>query len=211
MPINWSNLKKRREEVKRLYPGARKIPIIYATKRKLIGAIVGGLSGSVLDVGGSDRFVGELCETAHSITEYKSMDIDASQDHDYGSLAEIQRCFDSIFVLDVIEHLELNDGAELLRECNRLLNPGGLIVLTIPNNLHPTAFSGDVTHRTSYRYFELGALLLASGFTGLSISRVSAKSRLGHRLMATALAPIMRFMDVDFATGILIKARKAGT
>jgi 2-polyprenyl-3-methyl-5-hydroxy-6-metoxy-1,4-benzoquinol methylase len=210
MPMDWSELKKRREEVKRRYPSIRKVPIIFSTKRELINDIVRGLSGSVLDVGGSGRFVGRLCERAPAVTEYKSMDIDSTGEHDYHSLAEITRAFDSIFVLDVIEHLTLKEGQKLLKECAGLLKTGGSIILTLPNNLHPTAFNGDVTHITSYRYHELGALLLISGFTGLDISRVSAKRKTGHRLMAWLLKPIMRFMDVDFATGILIKAKKAG-
>ncbi|MFQ5428545.1 MAG: class I SAM-dependent methyltransferase [Thermodesulfobacteriota bacterium] len=206
--IDWSDLKKRREEVKSLYPSIRKVPLTYATKRELIRGILRDLSGSVLDVGGSGRFVGKLCDEAPSIKEYRSMDVDTTGGHDYESLSEITRTFDSVFVLDVIEHLELNEGAKMLSECERLLSPGGTIILTMPNNLHPTAFSGDVTHCTSYRYHELGALLLICGFSGLSISRVSAKDKAGHRLLARLLAPIMRFMDVDFATGILVKAKK---
>ncbi|MFQ5354448.1 MAG: class I SAM-dependent methyltransferase [Thermodesulfobacteriota bacterium] len=208
MPLDWSDLKKRREEVKSLYPSIRKVPLAYATKRELIRGILRGLSGSVLDVGGSGRFVGELCDEAPSITEYKSMDVDTLGEHDYKSLSEIKRTFDSVFVLDVIEHLRLSDGANMLSECGRLLNPGGTIILTMPNNLHPTAFGGDVTHLTSYRYHELGALLLISGFTEVDIRRVSAKDKAGQRLMAWVLAPVMRFMDVDFATGIVIRAKK---
>ncbi|MFQ5480312.1 MAG: hypothetical protein ACE5DW_03450 [Thermodesulfobacteriota bacterium] len=208
MAIDWSELKKRREEVKSGYSSTKKVPLVYATKRELIRGELGRLSGSVLDIGGSNRFVGELCDNAPSITEYKSMDVDASSDHDYHDLAEIKRTFNILCVLDVIEHLTLNDGALLLHECERLLSPGGTIILTLPNNLHPTAFSGDVTHVTSYRYHELGALLLICGFKDISIRRVSAKKRLGHRLMAKVLAPVMRFMDVDFATGIMIKAKK---
>ncbi len=208
IPLDWSDLKKRREQVKRAYPSIRRVPLVFGTKRELMGGITQGLSGTVLDVGGSGRFVGKLCEANPSITEYRSMDVDASGEHDYRSLSEITRTFDNLFVLDVIEHLELKEGRDLLKECARLLSPGGTIILTIPNNLHPTAFTGDVTHVTSYRYFELGALLLICGFTGLSISRVSAKDRAGHRLLAWLLRPIMRFMDVDFATGILIRATR---
>ncbi len=208
MVIEWSNLKKRREEVKSRYSSTRKIPLVYATKRELISAELASVSGSVLDVGGSDKFVGRLCDKAPSISEYKSMDVDTSVAHDYHSLADIHRTFNTLFVLDVIEHLTLQEGGLLLSECERLLSPGGTIILTLPNNLHPTAFSGDVTHVTSYRYHELGALLLICGFTEISIRRVSAKKKLGHRVLAGLLSPIMRFMDVDFATGILIKAKK---
>ncbi len=207
--INWSELKSRREEVKRRYSSIRKVPLVLATKRELIREVLGEIQGSVLDIGGSHGFLGELCKSAPAITEYKLMDIDPAVRRDYKSLEEIDRAFDAVFMLDVIEHLSLKEGADLLARSASLLNAGGAMVLTLPNNLHPTAFGGDVTHVTPYRYFELGALLLACGFTDLSISRVSAKKKTGHRIMAWLLAPVMRFMDVDFATGILVRAKKA--
>ncbi len=206
--INWSELKTRREEVKRRYPSFRRVPLVLATKRELMKRVLRDISGSVLDVGGSKGFLGELCKSNPAVTEYRNMDIDPGVRRDYGGLDEIDRTFDAVFVLDVIEHISLDKGADLLLGCASLLNPGGSIILTLPNNLHPTAFGADVTHVTSYRYHELGALLLICGFTNISISRVSAKKKRGHRLMAHLLAPIMRFMDVDFATGILIRAKK---
>ncbi len=207
--INWSELKKRREEVRRRYPSIRKVPLVLGTKRELMKGMLSEISGSVLDIGGSHGFLGQLCESVPSISEYRVMDIDPGVRRDYGSIDEIDRAFDAVFVLDVIEHLGLEEGAGLLSGAASLLHPGGTIVLTIPNNLHPTAFGGDVTHVTSYRYHELGALLLICGFRNISISRVSAKKRTGHRMMARLLAPVMRFMDVDFATGILVRAKRA--
>ncbi len=207
-PINWSELKERREEVKKRYPSIRKVPLVYATKRELMGRVVAGLSGSVLDVGGSRGFLGDICRAAPSITEYRNMDVDPRVESDYRGLDEIDRAFDAVFVLDVIEHLGLGEGARLLGRCASLMNPGAAIFLTLPNNLHPTAFGGDVTHVTAYRYHELGALLLMSGLTDIAISRVSAKKRPGQRVMAGLLGPVMRFLDIDFATGILMSAKK---
>ena len=209
-PLDWSELKRRREEVRRLYPSIRRVPLVRATKRELMMEVVGGLSGSVLDVGGSAGFLGEICRASPSITEYRLLEVDPRVSRDYARIEEVDRTFDALFLLDVIEHLDLAEGARLLEGCAAVLAPGGTMVLTMPNNLHPTAFGGDVTHVTSYRYHELGALLLMKGLGEIEIARVSAKKRRAQRLLAAALAPVMRFLDMDFATGILIRARRPG-
>ena len=211
--IEWSNIKLKREEIKFIYPTIFKVPIIYGTKKQIIFSLLTEKYKKqkkikILDIGAGDRFVNKICLNISSEIEYKSLDKDQSRFHDYYSIDEITEKFDIIFVLDVIEHLSLLEGQTLLSKCNYLLNPNGEIILSIPNNSHPTAFSGDCTHITSYRYYDLGALLLLVGFEKIQIFRVSAKKRLKHRLFAMILKPFLKFLDIDFATGILIRAKK---
>ena len=210
--ITWSEVKLKREEIKSFYPTILKAPIIYGTKKQIIRNLLINKTRKqkkILDIGAADRFVKEICSDIDNEIEYKSMDMDRSRFHDYYSLDEIQERFDIILLLDVIEHLPLPEGKTLLLKCSHLLNPEGGIVITIPNNCHPSAFSGDCTHITSYRYHDLGGLLLSAGFEGLQIFRVSAKRKLKHRLLALILKPILKFLDIDFAAGILITAKKA--
>ncbi|MBI5328269.1 MAG: hypothetical protein HZB80_08280 [Deltaproteobacteria bacterium] len=210
--ITWSEVKLKREELKSFYPTILKVPIIYGTKKQIIRNLLINKTRKqkkMLDLGAADRFVKEICSDINNGIEYKSMDTDRSRLHDYYSLDEIQERFDIILLLDVIEHLPLPEGKTLLLKCSHLLNHEGKIVITIPNNCHPSAFSGDCTHITSYRYHDLGGLLLSAGFEGLQIFRVSAKRKLRHRLLALILKPILKFLDIDFAAGILITAKKA--
>lgn len=214
--IAWSEVKQKREELKSFYPTILKVPIIYGTKKQIIrNMLINNIKNNIkkqkkiLDIGAADRFVKEICSDINNEIDYKSMDTDQSKFHDYYSLAEIQERFDIILLLDVIEHLSLAEGMLLLRECNRLLQPEGEIIVTVPNNNHPTAFTVDCTHITSYRYHDLGGLLLSAGFEGLQIFRISAKRKLKHQLLALILKPILKFLDIDFATGILITAKRA--
>ena len=102
--INWSEIKLKREEVKKKYPSVFKVPLVYGTKKKLICEILQGEGGHVLDVGGGDRFAEELCQKG---SVYKSMDVDRSRFHDYYTLNDIRENFDLVLLLDIIEHLTL--------------------------------------------------------------------------------------------------------
>lgn len=206
--ISWNEIKEKREEVKGIYPSIFKVPLIYGARKQLLFDILKDIKGKVFDIGAGDRFVEKICADISNEIEYKSMDVDSSRFHDFYSLGEIQEEFDIILLLDIIEHLSLVEGKALLRRCSQLLKPEGKIVVTVPNNNHPTAFGVDCTHITSYRYHDLGGLLLSLGFTELQIFRVSAKRKLKHRLLALFLMPVMKFLDIDFTTGILIVAKK---
>ncbi len=203
----WSDIKEARTKVSKQYPSIHKIPLVYSTKKMLIKSILQEFNGKLLDIGAGDRFVGEICSNQKNI-EYKSMDADDTRFHDYYSLNDIDEKFSGIMILDVIEHLSLNKGTELLQRCIQLLEPGGRTFITIPNNCHPTAFSVDCTHTTSYRYHDLGGLLFRLGFIDIQIIRVSAKRKLKYRIMASLLKPVFKFLDVDFATGILVVGQK---
>ncbi|MBI5675573.1 MAG: hypothetical protein HZC48_07095 [Nitrospirae bacterium] len=207
--ITWSDIKKYREEARRLFPSILKIPVIYSTKKDMIKNVLYEFNGKLLDVGGGDRFVKEICSNSIETIEYKSMDIDNKKLHDYYSMEEINEKFNGILLLDIMEHLSLAEGGRLLQKCNQLMVAGGNIFLTIPNNYHPTAFYVDCTHTTSYRYHDLGGLLLLIGFKNIQIFRVSTKRKLKHRLLALLFKPLMKFFDIDFATGIFIIANKA--
>ncbi len=96
---------------------------------------------------------------------------------------------DAIFHEHLLEHLRLNEGYLLTRECFRVLRPGGLIRIGVPDAgalLTSYAAAGDAPalqgyptrllgvqemfyewgHRTMYDFDTLSALLGAAGFTG---------------------------------------------
>lgn len=81
--------------------------------------------------------------------------------------------FDVVLAADVIEHLR--DGAALLRECYRVLRPGGYVIISTVNAwdlrrwTHPRlgkvwSALTDPTHVKFYSPFELQATLRDAGF-----------------------------------------------
>jgi SAM-dependent methyltransferase len=162
----------------------------------------------VLDIGASHRDLQERLKRHFPKLIYKSMDIDREQLHDFYSLEEIQESFDVIFLFEVIEHLNFEEGVQLLKKSYDLLNGEGRLILTTPNIFNPSRFWRDATHKVAYCYDELGGLLLAQGFQIKMTYRTynDAYHRYLFRLYVTA--PLHRYLGIDFAKSILVVAEK---
>lgn len=83
------------------------------------------------------------------------------------------RTFDVVMLLDVLEHLD--DDREALNSAFRLLQWGGLLVVTVP--AYPVLWSGEdyvSEHRRRYFRHDLQELIVAAGFTVLQSSYFNA-------------------------------------
>ncbi|MDD5110186.1 MAG: class I SAM-dependent methyltransferase [Patescibacteria group bacterium] len=72
--------------------------------------------------------------------------------------------FDAVILLDVLEHLA--DDTAGLRECWRVLKPGGIAILTVPAFTYLWSHHDEVLgHHRRYRRADLRRLAAATGFT----------------------------------------------
>ena len=79
------------------------------------------------------------------------------------------QAFDILMCLDVLEHLE--DDKAILRECNRVCKPGGLLVVSVPAcKFLWSAFDDLVSHKRRYYKNELADKLKEANF---EIQRIS--------------------------------------
>lgn len=62
--------------------------------------------------------------------------------------------FDKIIMLEVLEHLPKGTEEKALRECYRLLNPGGILVLSTPNNTWITKLFDPAWWLRGHRHYE---------------------------------------------------------
>jgi 2-polyprenyl-3-methyl-5-hydroxy-6-metoxy-1,4-benzoquinol methylase len=136
------------------------------------------------------------------------MDIDREQLHDFYSLEEIQESFDVIFLFEVIEHLNFEEGVQLLKKSYDLLNGEGRLILTTPNIFNPSRFLRDATHKVAYCYDELGGLLLAQGFQIKVMYRTYNDAYHRYLFRLYVMAPLHRYLGIDFAKSILVVAEK---
>lgn len=161
----------------------------------------------ILDIGAGDRKIGERISAAVG-AQYKSMDVDRGKTHEYYSLDDIAEHFDAVLLFEVIEHLEVEKGVELLRRIHSLLVAEGKVFLTTPNVYHPHRYWGDCLHKTPYRYDELGGLLLATGYHPIGIYRIYNDALLRRLFRLYCAAALHRYLNIDFAPSILMVAQR---
>jgi SAM-dependent methyltransferase len=163
---------------------------------------------SVLEMGASNCRLEKRLKAFHPRLRYKSMDIDPSYPHDYSSFEEIKETFDVVLLFEVIEHIDLKGGGEMVAKIYEVLNPGGRVILSTPNIYTPGQYWKDVDHLTAYHHEELGALFLSRGFDIVDIRRVYNAPFLQYVMKVYLLSPVFRFLKIDYTKSILLVARK---
>lgn len=204
--FGWNQLILGRDQIHKRYPQIWDLKLIkrpsWLVKRHLRPGM------RILDVGASDKRMHKRVKEVYPDILYKSMDIDPSVNHDYYSLDDIHEKFDLIILFEVIEHLELEQGIEMLSRLNELLADGGELIISTPNIFNPGRFWIDATHKTAYSYEELGGIVLSQGFEVLGIYRTFHASLLKYIFRLTLFYPLHRILNVDFAKSIVVLAGK---
>jgi SAM-dependent methyltransferase len=204
--ISWSKLFDYRDQIHGRYPEIWDLKILRKRFPLMMKNIRNG--EKILDIGASNRNLEERLKRHYPNLIYKSIDVDREQSHDFYSMEEIRETFDVVFLFEVIEHLELEEGVQLLKRSYDLLNEGGRLILTTPNVFNPSRFWRDATHRVAYCYDELGGLLLAQGFSITALYRTYNDVFHRYFFRVYVMAPVHRYLGIDFAKSILIVAEK---
>jgi SAM-dependent methyltransferase len=204
--IDWTELINCRDKIHKRYSKIWALKLIKRPSWLLKRHLRPGMR--ILDVGASDKRMQKRVKDVYPDILYKSMDIDRTIPHDYYSLDEIDEQFDLIILFEVIEHLELDQGMELLSRLNELLVDGGKLIISTPNIFHPNRFWTTATHKTAYSYEELGGIVLSQGLEVLAIYRTFHASFLKYFFRLTLFYPLHRILNVDFAKSIVVVAAK---
>jgi SAM-dependent methyltransferase len=206
--LDWSQIIHYRDQIHKRYPKIWNLKLIKRPSWLLNKLIRPGMR--ILDVGASDKRMQEKVQDIHPDIYYKSMDIDHTVPRDYYSLDDIDEQFDLIILFEVIEHLELEQGVEMLRRLRALLVDGGQLIISTPNVYHPHEFMQTVTHKLAYSYEELAGIVLSQGFEVMGIYRCFNVSLVKYLLRLTILCPLHRILSVDFAKSIVVLAQRKG-
>jgi hypothetical protein len=204
----WSRIAQGRAAARAQLPPLLDLPIVPSHYRFAAESVRDG--ESVLDVGAHDRRLASHVERCARGAIYRSLDVDPTHPHDYRALSEVERRFDVIAAIEVVEHLPLGEAIALLEGCAALLEPGGRLVVSTPNVDHPTWFWRDPTHRTPLRYTELVGILASAGLADFEVVRVRGM-RLRDRLRAWRYRGLLKLLNLDFTHSIAVRAQKPRT
>ncbi len=206
MSLSWTNIFRNRADIHEIYPDIWDLKIVRKRLPFMLTYIKDG--DKVLDIGASSRDLEMKIKKHRPQIVYKSMDIDREVVHDYYALDEIKEAFDVVFLFEVIEHLDLEEGLDMLKKIRLILKEGGYLILSTPNTFNPGRFWRDATHRVAYCYDELGGLLLGQSFKIKGMYRTYNDAFHRYLFRVYVMSPLHRYLGIDFAKSILIVAEK---
>jgi len=204
--MRWGEQFRLRERVHQQYPTIWNLKIV----RKRLPFILTYLKDgeAVLEIGAFNRELEGRIKKYYSHILYKSMDIDPTYPHDYSSLEEVHEKFDLVLLFEVIEHLNVEEGREMIGRIYQILNPGGRVILTTPNVYTPGQYWKDLTHCTAYHYEELGGMFLSERFELLGIYRLFSQPFLQFMIRVYLFYPVFRLLGIDFTKSSLLVAQR---
>lgn len=206
LKTSWSTLYKTRREIQRNFPDFWDLEVRKKHLEVILEEVKDG--DKILDIGSSTRELRHaLIDLCGRSISYKGMDIDRETTQDYYSLGEINEKFNVVFIFEVIEHLTFEDGMHLLSEIHEMLLPGGKLILTTPNAFHPNRY-WEYSHKVTYRYDEIGGILISLGFKVKRIFRIYNDAFFRRLFRIWIAAPLHKYFSVDFAKSILLVALK---
>ena len=114
-------------------------------------------------------------------------------------LPEHRNEFDLVVAFDVIEHLQRDEGLELLDMAHAALKPGGRLVLSTPNGaaLRPgPVWAGDLTHEVLYSPATIQHALRLSGFERIEVSEIAPLSLSVRSTIRRVLWAVLRLVPM---------------
>jgi 2-polyprenyl-3-methyl-5-hydroxy-6-metoxy-1,4-benzoquinol methylase len=203
----WSSLFSYRDKIHKRYSEIWDIPLVKKRSHLLKGMLRDGMT--LLDIGaGMKGMKAEIANLGIRLT-YKSMDVDRSNQHDFYDVGSISERFDAIIMFEVIEHMSLQEGLDLMKKLYSIMNEKGIIILSTPNIFNPGRYMRDATHKTFYAYDELCGLLNITGFNIKEVYRSYNDAIHRYFLKVYMLGWLFRFLGIDYAYSIFVVGEKA--
>ncbi len=201
----WGELYRCRRKVRGSFPGLFRLPRVRRASRLARAILRPGVR--ILDVGAGRSGRGTRLAACVPDGTCVSVDPDPRSGAPHREISSVPGTFDLALCLEVIEHLALEEGLDLLREIRARLAPEGVLVLSTPNVYCPGRFLRDATHRTPYAWDELGGVLLFTGYRLRGLYRVVPGS-LGRRLVRLLTVPLHLAVGTDHAPSIAAVAAR---
>jgi hypothetical protein len=206
--LSWSQLTRWRGECYQRFGSIDKLPI------RTIGDVISELlkpDGHVLDVGAGVHkpFKQTVNQPAQ---KYFSLDSDPEGDFDYHSFDEIADNikFDLMVANQLLEHLTIADGFDLLSAAGIHLNEGGYFFATVPNMAHPVRYWADASHLTSWPLNDLYGIFRSTGFQVPIMARYNKYELPRNPIKRYVVSTVCEVFRVDWCDSLMIVGQKQG-
>lgn len=167
---------------------------------------------AILDVGAGDLRVKRKIQNAGFNGEYHTQDIGEEFVYTYKDLDQIDRTYSVILCLDVIEHLPVFQGLELIHTLSNLLVTNGVLIIQTPNaRCIRNPLISDMTHLHCYNLSDLWAYLTCMNFDveGFRVCFEPDKLKFPDNIISLiSKYSITRFLGLDYSDNIIVFATK---
>jgi len=114
-------------------------------------------------------------------------------------LQHSKKHYDAIYMIDVLEHLDLEDSINIGKQIYQRLNPNGVFLIQVPNGmsiLNPIRYA-DITHTRGFSDYMCTQYMKLSGFTSVTNSPLppmahGLKSTIRSVLWNVAVNPLLK-------------------
>lgn len=164
----------------------------------------------VLDVGAGARNL-ERYVTAPG-QKYYALDPDGQGSVDFRSWDDVPRdlAFDVAVAHQVLEHVPMKVGFELVDQVFARLAPGGLFIASVPNPAHPNRHFSHAFHVQFWPMGDLFGLVRSAGFEVVALKRANKYRAPWNPLKRLFLAWGRELYRMDWADSLLIVGQKPG-
>lgn len=144
----------------------------------------------------------DICESYINLA--KEWQCNARLQDSLQALAEAgDASLDAVLAIDFVEHLPREVFLELLRQSNRVLRPGGRLILRMPNADSPLVgrnLFNDITHVWTYTSVAIGAIGRVMGFSRFKfLDEATADPSVKSRLLQPFAWLARKFLYIVFA------------
>jgi len=142
---------------------------------------------------------------------YKSLDNDQSVFHDYSHIDQIQESFDAIISNQFFEHLTFEEGISYFEKISKILDPDGILAITIPNIEHPTSWYNNWDHKAYWGYWDIGAMMELNNIEVIDAARYRKRPQEIYALTQEErkiVDLIAKIYSMDYCRFVLVVGRK---
>jgi SAM-dependent methyltransferase len=204
---SWSRTRGWLEECRNRFGEILDLPVGQPGYREMVRRMKPG--ARVLDIGaGKDQVLRGHLKDGQA---YATLDVDPDGSFDFRSFDEIPatRRFDVAVANQMLEHLPIRGAEEVVAGALKVLEPGGELVVSVPNTSHPVRYWSDPTHVTPWSLGALYCLLRAAGFEVVDIKRLNKYPLTRNPLKRWLIGAVCTTFRVDWCDTLLMIGRKA--
>jgi len=141
---------------------------------------------------------------------YFSLDSEQAGAFDYKTFDDIpgSKTFGLITANQFLEHLSLSEAFDFMRRAFFFLKTEGIIIVGVPNMLHPVRWWQDAMHASIWPYEDLYGMMKECGFEVVGVFKFNKRRLTFNPVKRFIISTVCSTFRMDWCDSILIAGKK---